>query len=188
MTDAEIEAAHVGAVTPFATSIQIVASNPEWPHLFDREAARIHAALGNRVLLLEHVGSTSVPDLAAKPIIDILLGVIDSSDEPAYAADLESAGYVLKIREPDWHEHRMFNGPETDIHLHVFSSSCSVVRRTLLFRDWLRRNSPDRKLYEDTKRELALLNWKYMQNYTDAKTSVIDAILVRAEAWFRGGS
>jgi GrpB-like predicted nucleotidyltransferase (UPF0157 family) len=181
-TDAEIEAAHVAAVTPFAAPIRIVDSDPEWPRLFDREAARIHAALGDRVLLLEHVGSTSVPGLAAKPIVDMLLGVMDSSDEPKYVADLESAGYVLTIREPGWHEHRMFERRDADIHLHVFSSVCSVVGRTLLFRDWLRRDNADRKLYENTKRELARRNWKYLQNYADAKTATIDAILVRAEA------
>lgn len=188
MTDAEIAAAHVGAVTPYATSILIVDSDPRWPELFDREAARIHAALGHRVLLLEHVGSTAVPGLAAKPIIDILLEVLDSADEPKYVADLESAGYVLNIREPGWHEHRMFQGPDTDIHLHVFSSGCSVIARTLLFRDWLRRDASDRKLYEDTKRELARHNWKYMQNYADAKTAVIDSILVRAGAGPDAGS
>ena len=188
MTDAEIQAAHVGAVTPFATPILIVEADPEWPKLFDRESARIQAALGDRVLLLEHVGSTSIPGLAAKPIVDILLGVRDSADESNYVSDLESVGYVMTIREPGWHEHRMFKGPDTDVHLHVLSSVCPVVGRTLVFRDWLRRDASDRKLYEDTKRELARQSWKYMQNYADAKTAVIEAILVRAEAGMKRGS
>ena len=117
MTEAEIQAAHVGTVRPLDTPILIIDSDPEWPRLFSREAARIQASLGDRVLLLQHVGSTAVPGLAAKPIVDILLVVQDSADEPHYAIDLESAGYILTIREPAWHEHRMFKGPDTDIHL-----------------------------------------------------------------------
>ena len=79
-------------------------SDPAWPAAFQREATRIRALLAEAVRLLEHVGSTSVPGLAAKPIIDILLVVQDSSDEAAYVPRLESGGYVLRIREPDWHE------------------------------------------------------------------------------------
>ena len=185
MTEAEIQAAHIGTVRPLAAPIQIVDSDPEWPQMFAREAARIQTALGDRVLLLQHVGSTAVSELAAKPVIDMLLVVSDSSNEPHYATDLESAGYVLKIREPHWHEHRMFKGPDTDINLHVFSSGCSEVGRMLLLREWLRRDATDRKLYEDTKRDLARQNWKYLQNYADAKTAVIDKILARAEAELR---
>jgi GrpB-like predicted nucleotidyltransferase (UPF0157 family) len=182
LSEAEIQAAHVGTVIPFAISITVVDSHPEWPQLFDREAARIQATLGDRVLRLEHVGSTAVPGLAAKPIIDILLGVGDSADEPRYVPDLEAAGYVLTIREPGWNEHRMFQGPDTDIHLHVFSSGSPEVARMLLFRDWLRCDASDRKLYEHAKRELAPQNWKYMQNYADAKIPIFNAILERAEA------
>ena len=89
-------------------------------------------------MLLEHTGSTSVPGLAAKPIIDITLAVPDSSDEDAYAPALEAAGYVLRIREPDWHEHRVFKGPDTNVNLHVFSDGCPEIDRMLRFRDWLR--------------------------------------------------
>jgi GrpB-like predicted nucleotidyltransferase (UPF0157 family) len=85
-----------------------------------------------------------VPGLCAKPIIDMLLAVPDSSAEPAYAPDMERAGYVLRIREPDWYEHRMFKGPATDINLHVFSVGCVEIERMLRFRDWLRSNDADR--------------------------------------------
>ena len=88
--------------------------------------------------LLEHAGSTSVPGLAAKPRIDIMLAVPDSADEPSYVPALEAAGYVLRIREPDWYEHRVFKGPDTDVNLHVFSAGCPEIARMLLFRDWLR--------------------------------------------------
>jgi len=133
------------------------------------------------VLLLEQVGSTSVPGLAAKPKIDVLLVVEDSADEAAYVPAMEAAGYMLHIREPDWFEHRMFKGPDTDINLHVFSSGCGEIERMLLFRNWLRRNPADRELYEKTKRELARRNWKFGQHYADAKTDVVRTILTRAQ-------
>src|SRR5271165_3307547 len=92
-----------------------------WPELFLREENRICAALGSRAVRIEHVGSTSVPGLAAKPVIDTLLVVLNSADEDAYAPALESAGYVLRFREPNWNEHRLFKGPDTETNLHVFS-------------------------------------------------------------------
>ncbi|MGI9058264.1 MAG: GrpB family protein [Ktedonobacteraceae bacterium] len=183
-TEEQIKAAYVGVPpVPLVGLIQIADYDPEWPRLFAREARRIQAALGDRVLLLEHVGSTSVPRLAAKPRIDVLLVVANSADEPAYVPALEAAGYVLRIREPDWYEHRLFNGPDTDINLHIFSSGSPEIERMLLFRDWLRSNAADRQLYERTKRELARVNWKYTQNYADAKTAMVEEILVRAREY-----
>ncbi len=181
MTEEQLRAVHIGVSTPLAQPIQIVDYDPEWPRLFEREATRIHATLGARVLILEHMGSTSVPGLAAKPKIDMLLVVANSADEPAYVPDMERAGYVLHIREPDWYEHRLFKGPDTDINLHVFSAGCPEIDRVLLFRNWLRGNATDRHLYERTKRELARHNWKYMQNYADAKTTVVEEIVARAQ-------
>lgn len=180
LTDEQILAAHVGELAPLVGPIHIVDYDPEWPQLFEREAKRIQAALGNRVVLIEHVGSTSVPGLAAKPRIDVLLVVADSADEPAYVPALEAAAYVLRIREPDWYEHRMFNGPDTDVNLHVFSPASPEIDRMLLFRDWLRSNASDRQLYERTKRELARKDWKYAQNYADAKTAVVEEIIAQA--------
>ena len=180
LTEEQIRAAQVGELVPLVASIQIVDYDPEWPRLYEREAARVQTALGERILLLEHVGSTSVPGLAAKPKIDMLLVVADTANETAYVPAMETAGYVLTIREPDWYEHRMFKGPDTDINLHVFSTGCTEIDRMLLFRNWLRANESDRLLYERTKRELARKNWKYMQNYADAKTSVVNEILTRA--------
>ncbi len=176
----QTRAAHVGELTPLVGLIQIVDYDPEWPRLFEHEAERVQGALGDRVLLIEHVGSTSVPGLAAKPRIDVLLVVTDSADEPTYVPALEAAAYVLRIREPDWYEHRVFKGPDTDVNLHVFSPGCPEIDRMLLFRDWLRSNASDRRLYERTKRELARQDWKYTQNYADAKTVVVEEILARA--------
>jgi GrpB-like predicted nucleotidyltransferase (UPF0157 family) len=182
LTEEELRAAHVGQLVPLDGPIHLAEYDPSWPELFRREAVRIRAALGARVEMLEHVGSTSVPRLAAKPKIDLLLVVADSADEPAYVPSLESAGYVLWIREPDWYQHRLFKGPDTDINLHVLSVGCEEIDRMLLFRDWIRSNASDRHLYEETKRELAQKTWKYSQNYADAKTVVVKEILARAES------
>ena len=121
-----------------------------------------------------------MPGLAAKPIIDMLLVVADSADEEAYVPAMEAAGYSLRIRETDWYEHRMFKGPDTDINLHVFSPGCPEIDRMLIFRDWLRSHAADRDLYARTKLALAQKEWKYVQNYADAKTAVIEEIIARA--------
>ena len=152
-----------------------------WPAAFEREAARIRSVLGDRVPLLEHVGSTSVPGLAAKPVIDIVLVVADPADEASYVAPLETAGYRLRIREPEWHEHRLLNGPDTDdINLHVFPPASPEIDRTLRFRERLRSDAAERELYERAKRELAARSWTYMQQYADAKSGVVAEILLRS--------
>ncbi len=180
-TEEELRAAHVDRPPARLDGPVLLADyDPAWPALYAREAERIRATLGGRVLLLEHVGSTSVPGLAAKPKIDMLLGVADSADEAAYVTALEAAGYLLHIREPDWHEHRLFKGPDTDINLHVFSAGHPEIARMLLFRDWLRGNETDRRLYEQIKRELAARTWIYTQHYADAKTAVVEQIIARA--------
>ena len=181
MTQAQIEAATIGAPALLDRPILIADYDHEWPQLFQREAARIRSVLGPRALAIEHVGSTSVPGLAAKPIIDTLLVVANSADEAAYIPALEATGYVLRIREPDWNEHRMLKGPDTDVNLHVFSRGCAEIERMLLFRDWLRRNREDLRLYEQTKLDLARRSWKYMQNYADAKSEIVTQILARAQ-------
>lgn len=128
------------------------------------------------------MGSTSVPGLIAKPIIDIVLAVVDSADEAQYTAALQDEGYSLHIREAGWHEHRMFKGPANDVNLHVFSAGCPEIDRMVMLRNWLRTSERDRELYAQTKRMLALREWKYTQNYADAKTFVIEEIISRARA------
>lgn len=179
-TDDDILAMTVGEPTRASGPIRIVDYDPAWPSRFAREAERIRATLQARALDIVHVGSTSVPGLAAKPIIDILLTVADSADESGYLPALEGAGYRLRIREAEWHQHRLLKGPDTDVNVHVFSAGCSETERILRFRDRLRATDADRALYERTKRELAARSWRYVQNYADAKTAVIDEILVRA--------
>lgn len=180
--DAVLPSVTVGAVSPLSGPIVLAEYDAAWPSAYAREARRITAALGERAARLEHVGSTSVPALPAKPIIDIALEVSDPADEDAYVPDLEVAGYVLRIREPSWYEHRMLIWPDDSVHLHVFGVGCPETERMVGFRDRLRTHAADRELYARTKRELAAREWKYMQQYADAKTAVIDEIVARAEA------
>jgi GrpB-like predicted nucleotidyltransferase (UPF0157 family) len=188
MTEEGIRAAVVGELKPLDGPILLADYDPAWPALFEREAARIRTALGDEAMLVEHVGSTSVPGLAAKPIIDIVLAVPDPADEASYVPALEAAGYVLRIREPEWFEHRVFKGPDTNVNLHVFTVGAGEIERMLLFRDWLRANLSERDLYLQTKRELVTRSWQYVQNYADAKTAVVDAIIERARAGTSAGS
>jgi GrpB-like predicted nucleotidyltransferase (UPF0157 family) len=181
-TDEEITSAWVVKPPELNSGVTLLEYDPEWPRLYEREAERIRGALGERVVQLEHVGSTSVPGLCAKPIIDIMLIVPDSADEPAYLPELEAVGYHLNIREPDWEQHRCFKGPDTNVNLHVYSPSTNQIERYRLFRERLRTHDEERDLYAATKRELAARTWKYIQNYADAKTEVIDEIIGRAKA------
>ncbi len=171
----------VGGAKPLQRPIEIRDTTRNGP-LCTNEKRSGYADCSAIGLRVKHAGSTSVPGLPAKPIIDMVLEVLDSSDEAAYVLDLEAAGYLLTIREPDWYEHRQLKGPDDDINLHVFSAGCEETDRMLAFRDWLRSNRADRDLYAQTKRDLASGGWKYIQQYADAKTAVIGEIMNRALA------
>jgi GrpB-like predicted nucleotidyltransferase (UPF0157 family) len=160
--------------------ILIADYDPAWPAKFEMHRRIIAGALGATALHVEHIGSTSVPGLAAKPIIDILVVVKDSANEPTYRPQLEGAGYVLRVREPDWNEHRMLRTAEKDVHVHLYSAGCAEIQRNLVFRDHLRVHAADRQRYEETKRALARSDWADMNAYADAKTEVIESILAAA--------
>jgi GrpB-like predicted nucleotidyltransferase (UPF0157 family) len=181
-TEEELQAVSVDILKPLTGPITFVEYDPAWPALFEREEARIRSILGDRVVRFEHTGSTSVPGLAAKPVIDMTMTVANVIDEPAYVPDLEAAGYRLVIREhePAWYDHRVFKGPDTNVNLHTFSAGCREFERMVGFRDWLRTHDDDRELYESTKRELIQREWKYVQNYADAKGEVVEQIAARA--------
>jgi GrpB-like predicted nucleotidyltransferase (UPF0157 family) len=180
--DTELAKVTIGGPQPLLKPIEIRDYDPDWPLSYAREQARIRSILGDRVVRIEHVGSTAVPDLPAKPVIDIALEVPESATESAYVPEMEAAGYVLRIREAEWFEHRLFKTPDADVNVHVFPAGCAEVDRMLLFRDWLRTNAADRGLYASAKRELAARDWKYMQQYADAKTAVVHEIMSRARA------
>jgi GrpB-like predicted nucleotidyltransferase (UPF0157 family) len=151
-----------------------------WPSRFAELEARIRMALGDAALAVEHIGSTSVPRLAAKPIIDVLVVVADLEDEPSYVPALQDAGFVLRVREAG---HRMFRTPERDVHIHVCPSGDRAIRDYLDLRDWLRVDESDRALYEGVKRDLAQRPWSDMNHYAEAKSDVIQQVLGRARAW-----
>jgi GrpB-like predicted nucleotidyltransferase (UPF0157 family) len=178
--DRELAEVTIGGPRPLAGPVEIHEYDPEWPRLYEREEERIRTVLGDRVIRIDHVGSTSVPGLPAKPLIDVALEVPDSADEAAYVPALEASGYNLRIREPDWFEHRLLKGPDADVNIHVFTAGCEEVDRMIRFRDWLGEHAAERELYAERKRELAGRDWKYMQQYADAKTAVIDEIMARA--------
>ena len=169
-----------GPPTRLTERIVIHDYDPAWPALYAREEARIRAALGARALAVEHIGSTSVPGLPAKSVIDVDLIVADSSDEDAYIPELEAAGYVLRIREPDWYEHRCLVGDDPRVNLHVFSRDCDEHLRHIIFRDWLRDHPEDRDRYAAEKRRIAQQNLTFMAEYADQKTAVIVDVLRRA--------
>ncbi|WP_187366955.1 GrpB family protein [Bacillus andreraoultii] len=179
-SDEDLQKITVDKLKPHNAPITLTEYDPHWSELFEREASRVRSILGDKIIQLEHVGSTSVPGLCAKPIIDMLMVVKDSADEPSYVPALEAAGYILRVREPDWFEHRLFKGPDTDINLHVFSSGTSEIDRMLHFRDWLRSNEADREKYAKVKQDLAKKKWSHVQNYADAKTSIVQEIMGRA--------
>src|SRR6266542_5222435 len=180
MDEAQIEA--VGGAPPQYQEIVLEDWNVIWPHWYESAAYRIRRALGDTALELHHVGSTSVRGLAAKPLIDIDLVVPNTTDEDAYVPPLEAIGYELRVREPDWYEHRLLRGFDPPVNLHVFNPSCEEVEQMLRFRNWLLANEADCELYARTKRELAQQEWKYVQNYADDKTAVIQEILGRARS------
>ena len=157
--------------------IRIVNYDAAWPKKYEANARVIADAIGASALRIEHIGSTSVPGLAAKDIIDILVVVQDSANESAYRPQLEAVGYILRVRESEWNEHRMFRTQEKDVHVHIYSSGCPEIERNLSFRDRLRRNIDDRRRYEQTKRELATKEWSDMNEYAEAKSTVIESIL-----------
>ena len=171
----------VGGPSP-AEPIAVVDYDPAWPAVFGVLAGRVRDALGDRVLGLEHVGSTSVPGLDAKPVIDIDLTVVDSSDEAAYVPALEGVGFVLRIREPKWHEHRCFEGDDPRANLHVWSPDSPEAIRHRMFRDWLRDHPEDRDRYAEAKRTSAAASnaaGESMLAYNQRKQPVIRDILDR---------
>jgi GrpB-like predicted nucleotidyltransferase (UPF0157 family) len=158
-----------------ARAIAIAGYDPAWPERFEREQARIETALGPRALRIEHVGSTAVPGLAAKPIVDVLVAVADPEAADLSGA-LEAAGYELRVREPG---HRMFRTPALDVHVHLWAAGDPEIERTLRFRDRLRASPEDREEYERLKRDLAARQWPDMNAYADAKGPFISSVLAR---------
>jgi GrpB-like predicted nucleotidyltransferase (UPF0157 family) len=175
--DDELDAVLIGGREPGI--VRLVAYDPGWPARFESERVRIGTALGPLVRRIEHIGSTAVPGLAAKPIIDALVEVDDPDAEERYAPLLESAGYLLRVREV---RHRMFRTPASDVHVHIWPPGSAESVDYLLLRDWLREHADDRLKYEEAKRALAGRQWLDMNYYAEAKSPVIEVIKARARS------
>ncbi len=179
-TDEMLAAARVGDVTPLpGNRVEVVAPDPTWPATYDEIARSVRAALGERALALEHVGSTAVPGLYAKPVIDLDLTVADSGDEPAYLPDLEAAGFVLRVREPEWEEHRCLRLEQPAANLHVFSPGATEPRRHRAFREWLTDHRDDRVAYAALKRDLATRPFESVMAYNNEKGVLVYEIYER---------
>ena len=159
---------------PEKRAIVLVPYDPDWPSRFTAHRERIISALGDTCRRVEHVGSTAVPGLTAKPIIDILVTVTEVDDDATYLRALEEAGYVLRVREPG---HRMVRTPDLDVHVHIWAHDSPEAAALVEFRDRLRCSSTSRDLYAATKQDLAAQDWPTMNHYADAKTEIIQQIL-----------
>ena len=175
--EAYLERITLKKLQPSHQPIRLCEYDSSWPTTYKKEEARIKIQLNHEICLIEHVGSTSIPGLCAKPILDILLLVKDSSKEAQYVDALASIGYELIMREEEWYAHRLLRKSEPAVNLHVFSDGCEEAKRMLAFRDWLRVHEGDLRLYGDTKRELSQKKWKYVQEYADAKSEVVATII-----------
>ena len=163
--------------------IEVIDPDPDWPRQYDALAGRIREALGWRVLQLEHVGSTAVPGLPAKPVIDIDLTVADPGREQDYVPALEAAGFRLRVREPWWHGHRVLRADEPPCNLHVFGFDSPELIKHRIFRDWLRGNPGDRDRYAAIKRQAAAdanAAAEHVMQYNARKQQVIREIYHRA--------
>ena len=163
---------------PPVENIEVVQYNHNWPDIFHNLERVVRAALGDTALSIEHVGSTAVPGLAAKPVVDIDLTVADPADEPLYVPQLKALGYDLYIREPSWHEHRCFRLATPRVNLHVFGPDCPEVIRHVMFREWLKSHPDDLKLYERSKLE-SLSGVSDVTEYNLRKQPVIREIYER---------
>ncbi len=175
---------------PDVTSVDVVGGQPQltivlkehdhgWADSYLAHRRRILEAVGDAALAVEHIGTTSVPGLAAKPIVDVVVVVADITAEEDHVERLVAAGYDLRVREPG---HRLVRTPARDVHVHVYEHGDPAVEAYLLLRDRLRADPADRDLYERTKRDLMTRRWETMDDYADAKTAVIQVILARARA------
>lgn len=178
-----------GGASPFVAGagpdfhLELQEYDPSWPDAYASIAQRVRVALGFRALLVQHVGSTSVPGLAAKPVIDVDLVVADPDDERAYVPPLEAAGFALRLREPWWYRHRLLRLDQPRANLHVFGCDSPEPLRHRLFRDWLRISEQDRTLYAAVKRaavQEATSRGEDVERYNARKSATVREIYARA--------
>jgi len=170
-------------VEPQARPITVVEYDPAWPDVFAAIETQLRTALGPRALDIVHVGSTAVPGLPAKPIIDIELIVADPAREPEWLPPLEAIGFVHTVREPWWYEHRMVKAADHSANVHVFGPDSPEPWKQRIFRDHLRRDAGDREVYAEAKRAAAAsatAAHETVMEYNRRKQAVIREIYARA--------
>jgi GrpB-like predicted nucleotidyltransferase (UPF0157 family) len=179
-------------VPPVPSAIEVVEYDPRWPDAARRIIDRLRRALGTRAVRIEHVGSTAVPGLPAKPVIDLDLTVADPAAEQAWLPQLQAAGFVLTVREPWWHGHRLLrggragggshDGDDTELpsNVHVFGPDSPELVKHVVFRDWLRADAADRDRYAAAKREAAGGPEQRMTEYNARKEAVVHEVYERA--------
>ena len=175
----------MGVYSRLNRPILVVDYDPQWPVLFEQEKARIIAMLGHILLMVEHLGSTAVPGLAAKPVIDIGLGVRSLAEAPSLMPSIEGMGYIYEpVLEQLLPERRFFwKGTPTvhTYHLHLAKVDNPVLLRPLRFRDYLRRHPDRAEKYGELKKELAKRCGQDMDAYVNGKTALIEQIMSEIE-------
>ena len=167
-----------------ADRVIIVPYGAEWPKLFAELGSRLRGALGEVAVRIDHIGSTAVPGLAAKPIVDVQVSVASFEPLDAYRVPLERAGYIFRAGNPD-RTKRYFREPpcERRTHIHVRRAGSWSEQFSLLFRDYLRTHPEDAAQYAETKHALADRHGDDRVGYTDAKAPFIWDVMTRADRW-----
>ncbi len=178
--DSVLESILIGGLEPLR--VELHAHDPVWAVTYERHDAAIRGALGATALNVEHIGSTSIPGMVAKPVVDVLLTVPDVDAEQQYVPALANVGFTLRARLPG---HRMLRTAAHDVNLHVLRPGDQQVQDYLDLRDWLRQDADDRALYAATKKLLAQQEWPDMHYYSMAKSEVLAEILTRARTALR---
>jgi len=167
--------------------IRVFDYDARWPKMFDREKKQILSVISNNVIAIEHIGSTAVPGLGAKPIIDIMIGVHRLSDAEDCVKPLETIGYeYVPEYNASMPERRYFrkgpNEPNKHFHLHMVEHDCQFWKRNLLFRNYLRTHPDTASEYYMLKKQLAAKHRQNREAYTNAKTSFIESTISKASA------
>jgi GrpB-like predicted nucleotidyltransferase (UPF0157 family) len=183
MRDSVAKGGHVLGPNRAGDPVEILAYDPDWPARFEAMRARLAVALGPTALRIDHVGSTAVPGLAAKPVIDIQISVPDVESEAAYKAPIESQGFALRWVEPGHRYFRPPPGSPREYQVHVCTVGSEWERVHLLFRDYLRAHDEIAAEYEALKRDLAARHTLERVTYNDAKAPFIDSTVARATVW-----
>jgi GrpB-like predicted nucleotidyltransferase (UPF0157 family) len=164
--------------------VVIIPYDPEWPNLFAHLGGALRAALGDFALRIDHIGSTSVPGLDAKPVIDVQISVASLEPLDAYRAPLESLGYVFRADNTERTKRYFRESPGLRrTHIHVRRAGSFSEQFALLFRDYLRAHADDARRYAKVKHRLANSYRHDRHGYTDAKIPHVWEIMTRADRW-----